>query len=53
MAPVVHASAEDTETRAMECAVPNVYQSHATDRAGLALMDVDQIGRGNTVKVCS
>lgn len=53
MEPVVHASAEDTGTCAMKSAVPDVYQNHVIARVGPVLMDVDRIGRGSTVIVCS
>lgn len=50
---VIHASAEDMETRAIKCVVPDVCHSHVIDRVGPALMDVDRIGRGSIVIVCS
>lgn len=53
MVPVIHASAEDMETRAKICVVPDVCHSHVIDRVGHALMDVDRIGRGSIVIVCS
>lgn len=53
MVPVIHASEKDMEIRVIKCVVPDVCHSHVIDRVGPALMDVDRIGRGSIVIVCS